>query len=279
MKTTMQTSNWQCRVANSLGNGFAGTVEDAWGTLPYTDDTAPTCFFGLYGLPDFYALWRHKGRKAILWAGSDIRHFKDGYWLDEVGDIRLNPTALADWINRNCENYVENGVEQKALRNMGILSKVVPSFLGNVDDYSVNYEWSDRPKVYASVSGDDFKLYKWDKIEELAVANPEVAFHLYGNTQPWSSFCKNITVHGRVPQEQMNSEIKDMQGGLRLLDHDGFSEVIAKSLLWGQYPISTIPYHGCLSVDQIATLKDKTEPNHKGREWLLSVVNKYPWAN
>jgi len=50
------------------------TPENIWGTEEYnpeTDSELPTVFCGLYGLPDFYALWRHKGKKWVWWsAGS-----------------------------------------------------------------------------------------------------------------------------------------------------------------------------------------------------------------
>ena len=75
---------WQCKWSPTLGE-LEATHQEVWGTSDYVSDETPTVFFGLYGLPDFYALWRHKGRKCILWTGSDIRHFRDGYWLDEKG--------------------------------------------------------------------------------------------------------------------------------------------------------------------------------------------------
>lgn len=277
--------NWKIRIAPSLGGGFAGTPQETWGVENYENDLDdPTVFMGLYGLPDFYTLWRHKGRKCIFWCGSDIRHFLDGYFLDKEGWIKLDPTALALWIHNFCESYVENEVERKVLLRLGIESKVVPSFLGNVKDYQVSYAWSEKPKVYTSVSGDDFELYGWDKIPVLALANPDIEFHLYGNTKSpglheWSTVHPhNVIVHGRVPQEQMNREIKEMQGALRLTEFDGFSEIIAKSLLWGQYPISLINYPHTLKPENIRQLKILEEPNHEGREWLLSEINKYPWT-
>ena len=68
-----------------------------------------------------------------------------------------------------------------------------------------------------------------------------------------------------------------MQGGIRLLEHDGFSEIIAKSVLWGQYPISLIPYPHTLLPSQIGTLVDRKEPNIEGRNYYRSVINKYKW--
>src|SRR3990167_7696759 len=117
----MEKENWQCRVSPTLGGGFAGTHNQAWGTKDYENDVEPTVFFGLYGLPDFYSLWRHKGRKCILWAGGDILHFRKGYWLEDGGGINLgfmgevrkygNPHPIVRWLNKYCEHYVENEAE------------------------------------------------------------------------------------------------------------------------------------------------------------------------
>jgi len=267
-------NKWKCRIAPSLGNGFAGTPKSAWGTEEYEMDLdEPTVFFGLYGLPDFYTLWRHRGPKAILWAGSDIRNFVNGYWLDNKGSIKLSPRPLATWINKNVDNYVENEVEYKALKELGIESKIVPSFLGNVDDFPL-CEPEGKIRLYTSVSGDDFELYGWYKIPELAKANPNIEFHLYGNTAEFPCE-KNMILHGRVSQQQMDSETKEMTGALRLTEFEGFSEIVAKSLLWGQWPVSTIEYPYTLKPENIDMLP--REPNIKGRDWILSVVNKYPW--
>lgn len=280
------------RIASSLGDGFAGTFQEAWGLESYnptTDNDKPCVFVGLYGLPDFYALWRHKGKKYIFWCGSDILHFNGGYWLDDKGEICLDYIPLAEWINKNCENYVENGVEQQALADFFIKSKVIPSFLGKIEDYPVSFKPGN--KVYTSVSGDDFEKYGWDRIEELARKNPKIEFHLYGNkTWPWKlpltenpfnsvgRWKGNMIVHGRVSQEQMDREIKDMQGALRLTEFDGFSEIIAKSMLWGQWPISLIRYHNTLPLESLSVLPHLKESNLKGREWLIKNVNNYPWC-
>ena len=76
----------------------------------------------------------------------------------------------------------------------------------------------------------------------------------------------------------MNEETKEMQGALRLIIMEGLSEIIAKSFLWGQYPISAIPYPNALSLNEIGKLKEKKEPNIAGREFYLKTLNKYIWA-
>jgi hypothetical protein len=276
---------WQTRWSPTLGSLEEGHQE-VWGTNDYENIDDPTVFFGIYGLPDFYTLWRHKGRKAILWCGTDIIHFCNGYWLDTSGKIKLESKGMdggiAAWIDTYCENYVENEVEQNALAKMGIRSKVRPSFLGDVNKFEISYKHSHRPKVYTSVSGDNFEQYGWNKIPILASENPDIEFHLYGNSKEWLPpldkwHFANVVVHGRVPKEQMNEEIKHMQGALRLTTFDGFSEILAKSVLMGQWPVSLIEYPHMLRLEDLEKLKFRQQPNLEGREYYINKLNDYPW--
>jgi len=82
----------------------------------------------------------------------------------------------------------------------------------------------------------------------------------------------------------MNDEIKHMQSGLRVLEFDGFSEILAKSVLWGQYPISRIGYPHIDSytsneklIQLIHNLATKTAPNIKARDYYMKTLNQYPW--
>jgi hypothetical protein len=266
--------NWQCRWSPTLGE-LEDTHQNIWGTKDYEDLDAPTVFFGLYGLPDFYTLWRHRGYKAILWAGSDIQHFIKGYWLEDGGAIKLCPKSLAKWINKHCDSFVENEIEQYTLKLFGIESIIAPSFLGDVNQFTVNFKPGN--KLYTSISGDNIELYGWDKIPALAEENPDIEFHLYGNTIDIVTPHKNVIVHGRVPKEQMNDEIKEMQGALRLTSFDGFSEILAKSVLMGQWPVSLIKYPHMLSVEQISSLPSLKLPNLAGREHYISTLNDFIW--
>ncbi len=253
-------NKWYYRWATSLGGGFAGTPEEVWGIKEYDPEKQindNVVFCGLYGLPDFFALWRHKGKKAIWWCGSDIRHFIKGYWLEDGGKIRLSNKPLAEWINKYCDNWVENQVEYEALKKCGIESKICPSFLGDVKKFKPQ-KLSKEKRYYSSVSGNDFKLYDWDLINKIARKNKDTKYFLYGNTIPWKA-PKNVIVRGRMSQEDMNNEIKTMTGAIRMVKFEGFSEILAKSILWGQKPISLIKYNYT-------------------RKSLLKVLNKYPWT-
>ncbi len=253
-------TQWYYRWAPSLGDGFAGTPEQVWGVKKYNPEkhiNEKVVFCGLYGLSDFYALWRHKGKKAVWWCGSDIRYFIGGYWLNDKGKIRLDPKPLAKWINENCESWVENMVEYKALKKLGIESKICPSFLGDVNKFKPQ-KASKEKRYYSSCSGNDFKLYGWSKINRLAKQNPDTKYYLFGNTISWKA-PKNVIVRGRMNQKEMDNEIKSMTGVIRMVDFEGFSEIVCKAILWEQEVISAIPYNYT-------------------RESLLKVVNKYPWV-
>ena len=271
---------WQCRWSPTLGE-LESTHQEIWGTDDYTDQERPTCFFGIYGLPDFYALWRHKGRKAILWCGSDIRNFDKGYWLDDKGEIKLLTTPLAKWISKYCESWVENQVEYDLLKEWGIESQICPSFLGKIDSFKVSFKQGN--KVYLSCSGNDHLLYRWDLIEEIAGEIPEITFYLYGSNE-WQTKHKNVIIRGRIDKNLMNKETSEMQAGLRPLEFEGASEIIVKSLLQGQHTISRIKYPFVDSYETkeeliklLKELPNKKEPNLKAREWFFKNLNCYPW--
>lgn len=274
-----------CRWSPTLGK-LESTAEKVWGTKTYNPKkhiNEPCVFFGLYGLPDFYALWRHKGKKYVFWAGTDITHLRDCYWLDDRGDIKINNGGMADWINKYCENWCENKEEQGTLEWLGIKARVCQSFLGDVNKFKVTYKQSDRPKVYASVSGNEFEKYGWNFIEKIA-SLCDVDFYLYGNTIPFKTKHKNVIVRGRVSKQVMNKEVAKMQCGLRVLRFDGFSEVLAKSVLMGQYPISFIKYPHIDDyywtselVEKLNKLKNKKKPNLVARKYYLKKLNNYPF--
>lgn len=272
-----------CRWSPTLG-ALEDTAEKIWGTPEYEGDRdEPAVFFGLYGFPDFYTLWRHRGKKWILWAGSDIVHFRNGYWLEEGGGIKIDADQLSPWINKYCENWCENEVERQALEDVGIQAQVCPSFLGDIEEFEEEFKRNDRPKVYLSASPGREAEYGWKLIEEIApLCN--VDFYLYGSPD-WESPHHNVFSRGRVPKEQMNDEVKNMQCGLRLNEFDGFSEITAKSILWGQYPIvwSTFQYPGIESfsnkeelIKLLNELKDKVLPNPK-RAFYRRELNQFPW--
>lgn len=82
----------------------------------------------------------------------------------------------------------------------------------------------------------------------------------------------------------MNTEIKNMQCGLRLNEFDGASEITVKAVLQGQHAISRIPYPYVQSyqgddglIKELNLLTSLKGANIAGRDWWLKNLNQYPW--
>jgi len=263
---------YQLRYSKSLGGGFSGTPHEVWRTIDYTDRTKPTCFFGMYDARDFLALWRHKGKAWILWCGGDLNNLDRGFILND-GKLRwisklpfFRPLLIR--LLKKAEHWVENEWEKSILTKFGIKCQVCPSFLGDVSKYKITYKYKKNPHFWLSASEFRQKEYGWNLIEEMASYYPTVTFHLYGAS--WKTKHKNVIVHGRIPIKQMDRETSKMQGSIRYNEHDGFSEVTAKSILWGQYPATEIDY-------PFTNIRLKKTPNIKGRNYYLKTLNRYPW--
>ena len=274
----------QCRVAPSLGS-LEGDPHDVWDTVPYVDRHRPVVFFGLYDLRDYYALLRHKGKAWVLWAGSDLRNLDSGFVFNDGNLGALSRLLKGNWwilpILRKAEHWVENDWERSVLERYDIRAYVRPSFMGNVNEYQVEFEPGN--KVYLSCGSGRQLEYGFGIVEYIAPLLPEVEFYLYGGN--WDTRQENVIVRGRISKEEMNEEIKHMQCGLRLNATDGFSEITAKSVLWGQWPISWLynPHvtHTPNTASLIAALREipeKRDPNILGRKYYLSMLNNYPWC-
>lgn len=163
--------------------------------------------------------------------------------------------------------------EQIALVKKGVYAEVRPRLFGDVSKYKVTFKPSSNPHVFVSIRPGREIEYGLDVVERIAPKVPEVTFHVYGVGEPNKK--GNITYHGVVSEEEFDRQIKKHHCGLRLNEFDGFSEVTAKSILHGQYPITRISYPEmwCYSGDEevlvqlLRSLKYMTEPNPARDYW------------
>ncbi len=263
------------RVSLSV-EGFKERAMKTWGLEEWkgwTENNEDVVFFGLYTKVDYDTYLRHKGKKRVFWCGSDILGLLSNYESRRI--IKLFPEA---------EHWCENEVEAENLKRAGIEPKVVPSFLDDFDKFPVSFKPSKKPHVWLCGHAKREDEYGWDLIEEIAEKLPDFTFHIYGADKRESlSETPNIIYHGRVPEDQFNKEIREYQCGLRTNEHDGFSEVIAKSILLGQYPISKIPYEGIWTyktieelIERLNDLAKQDKPNEVRDLWI-NKFNKYSW--
>lgn len=255
---------------------FAERVHKYWKLEDYnpeTDGKLPLVFFGLYTLQDYDRLEYHNGTKIVFWCGSDLKRLiknKHGR-IERLKEIPIS----------SVQHFVENEVEQEELKTLGIESTISPSFLGDVNNFPISFKPSKTPQVFLSGHQPRGKEYGVNTIERIMKRVPEVTFHFYGIK---GENHDNLIFHGWITDEQMNKEIKNYQAGLRTNEHDGCSEVMVKSILLGQYPITKIKYSHIDSyetdeelIQLLKNLKEKNEPNYAAREFWLKNINNFPW--
>jgi len=280
------------RTSSSIVN-FQEKAEKALGLERYdwrTDDQyVPVVFLGLYHKGDFKSFMRPRVKRFVLWSGGDIQNFKRGYLYGDGEGLWksiITSPFFGRWrkkiIKTEAEHFCENELQKEELVMLGIKAEVVPAFWGNIDDFPISFKPSIPTKVYISGHPKREKEYGFEVVKNLAEVLRGVEFHIYGAyLKPNSS---NIYNHGIVPESQFNEEIKNYHCLLRLNLHDGFGDCLAKSVLSGQYPISSIEYPNIQSFKSareliflINDLANKKEPNLKAREYWLHKINKYPF--
>jgi len=280
---------YKLRISSSI-NGFKDKALKVWGLEEASkkeDYYGNKVFFGLYHINDWKAFMKHRGKRFVLWAGGDIQNIKKGYaYSDGEGLEKSKKYSFIPWhwIFKvfKAEHYVENEIEQEELKKLGIESKVVPSFLEDIDDFPISFK-EGKKKVFLSGRPGREVEYGFKIAKLLAETFPKMEFHLYGSSVGLKK--KNIIEHGLVSNEQFNKDIKNYHCGLRMNEHDGFSEVTAKSILMGQYPISRIKYQHIWNYDTLVQLvgllkhlKGINKPNIEGRDYYRKILNNYPWV-
>ena len=223
-------------------------------------------FFGIYHIGDYLRVLWHSGPSTIFWCGGDIINLKKSRFWQYL-------------IKRKITFHIcENEVEQKTLESMGIKSEIMPMCFDDIDSIEITYRGRKNPHVYLTAHEESKYSYGIHIVHDIARLLPEVTFHIYGmNGNPLE---KNIIYHGIVSNEEFNRQIQFYQAALRLNQFDGFSEILAKSVIMGQWPISVIPYQYMTYIKDLDSLiaalknlKNKKTPNFKGRRYWLKKLS------
>lgn len=244
------------------------------------DRYVPVVFFGMYHIGDYLRFLWHRGEKTVYWLGGDI--------------INLSKTRALVFRFIKARHLCENEPQRKRLEDCGIEAEVRPVIFDD-PDIGVSFKPSKNPHVYLNAHPDSKQAYGVDIVEVIAHKLPEFTFHIYGIKkgfhQAWYDNGRlmnrdyvsqpNVIYHGLVSNEQFNQEIRNYQAGLRLNEYDGFSEILAKSVLMGQYPISRIKYPHIENytstedlIHKLQLIKNKLKPNHEAREYWMKQLCK-----
>lgn len=260
---------WQCvRVSSSLGNWKQKILNRT--NLPeyrfLRDYKKSVAFFGLYHPIDWFRFLLHRGRKKIVWCGSDI--LQVGWFFKILQKIPAEHL---------CESLPEWGVLTLMLQRKDI--EMRPLLFNDPDKYKICFKPSETPQVFMNINNNAEIESGLPVIQEIAPVVPEVTFHIYGRVKSQSGL-PNIVYHGLIPEEQFDEEIKNYQASVRLHYFDGFSENTAKSILMGQYPITAIPYPSISHADNeseliyhLRELKYRKQPNSIVRDHYYEILS------
>lgn len=216
-------------------------------------------FFGMYGVKDYQRLLYHKGKKKVFWCGGDIT-------------ILCQKSEFTKWLiaNSGAKHYCENSSEIMRLEEIGIDAEVRPLLFAQ--EPPLSYQYSEKPHVYLNCHPNRTTEYLFG-LNLLANQNPDITFHIYGIEDDVRFMLPNIVFHGEISEAKFNEEIRKYQGGVRLNAIDGFSEIVAKSLLMGQPTFSSIGYEYTLKPQELGKLKDIKEPNTLQREYWKNKLD------
>lgn len=237
-------------------------------------------FFGFYNPKDWVKFWLHRGKKTIHWCGSDI--LQVGYLFRWLAGVRCDHI---------CENNLQFGILNSVLHpGVGFLRinriddisppeiSLIPTFLSDPNDFEISYKSNNNPNVWLHVNKNSEFESGLGIVKRISLETPEITYHIYGKCSGISQ--SNIVFHGYVSERKFNQEIKEYQAGLRLHEFDGFSEVISKSVLLGQYPISCIRYPFIDTykneqelIEILKELKNKKIPNYEARNYYMRKFN------
>jgi hypothetical protein len=256
---------------------FLEKAKLAWGIEEWLGEKDPdkdVLFFGLFFQEDYDAFDKLNGNRTIFWCGSDIlRTSRVKQWLDVV---KGHPA----------KHYCETEVEKENLNKIGIEVEIIPSFLANVNNFPLSFcppLEGEKWKIWLNGHPGREKEYGFEDAKEIAKMFDNIEIHFYGVDGQNEG---NVFYHGFIPEEQLDKEIRKYHCAIRGNSHDGVSEVVIKSLLLGQYPITKLPYEGVWQYNSIgelaryvAELQMKVEPNYEPRIKWMKRINNFPFCH
>jgi hypothetical protein len=266
------------RVSSSV-IGFKEKAERTWGLEEWqgmNDPVKEIVFFGMYHERDLGVFEMEFDKRIIFWCGSDVSRVVQDYERRRI--LKNYPDT---------EHYCENEIEQLELHNAGLEANIVPSFLDDVNKYQPSFVLpTDRKwKIWLCAHPEREDEYGVALAKRWAEKDPELEFHIYGiNKNVRDKDIPNVIFHGKVPEAQLNEEIKSYHAGFRPNFHDGFSEVVAKSVLLGQYPITRIKYADIWNYENEEQLRDcwenlkKQTTSNPARDLYLTRFNNFPFV-
>ncbi len=226
-------------------------------------------FVGMYHWLDYARFFWHSFfpvYRKVFWCGGDI--------------LNLSKTTVAQFLFRNMfnivstEHFCENEVERKKLWSMGLHAKVIPMIFDDPNKYKPCFKPCEIVNIWMCVHEDREEEYGLWYIEKNADMFPKTLFHVFGLNKFKYFENRNVIYHGKLSEEHFDLFIPHYQASIRFNTFDGFSEVTAKSILLGQYPLTAIEYP---NIDSFVDEQDIEEFIEKVRKQTKSNSQEAFW--
>lgn len=209
------------------GMGFYRDALLRMGFEQYRNPSSPALFLGTYFKSDVDTMARHRGPGYVFWNGADAVHLgKNPEWVRVLRGLPLGHAThhdgLADEVGALLDVPVE--VSPTLFRDpMDYPIMFVPSvprdyFMNTHEGRHAEYGVPEALALFETLDPSGFRLF------------------IFGD-RPAMSRPENVQYCGRWPETAMDRACSMMHGALRLNEHDGTSQIVLKSRLWGQWPV------------------------------------------
>jgi len=226
-------------------------------------------FYGFFGNSDTFLLLlkeqNPKLKAVVMWVGSDIL---------EYAMFATHKPQCKSCIVKNVDVHVTDGLNFiKELDSLGIQASFIPSIPVKTLEFKPLPE---QFSVAAYVPGYRADFYNYPMIREVAVAMPDVEFHIFGGGNVLlTPDSPNVYYHGWVEGEEKEKWWQKNSAVLYLPKHGSLGVTAIEFLQMGRWAIrnTECPPHifQCSSahaiVDVLTELKTKKEGNVEGSEY------------
>jgi hypothetical protein len=195
---------------------------------PKKDRNKPAMFW-LYYEDDYKALINHTGKKIICWHGSDVIWFYKSFqkYINLIRDPAVTHVFL---------NYVT----QAEMFRIGVYG--VKRYIFWADPAKFTPQTGLTKDAYIVAKKGNEEIYGECIVNSLAWKYPEWTFHIFGCSPTVPVYCDNVKYYGWIPEDEMDEITLKFGCCIRHNVHDGFPQIVCKSLLREQYVLTQLPY-------------------------------------
>ena len=197
----------QLYVSNALKH-FSDRFMKKYKLTTYTDDSKSTLFFGIYDHNDMQSLIKHKGKKYVMFGGTDVTNLKKNISRKNL----LNNQKVSKYFT------ISNNVDQR-VRELGFISTQIDLSFHDNKLFAPISKYGNKIYIYNGYSPGNEQLYGKEQYEEVVKRLPQYEY-IYSNQL-------------KLKHEQMPALYAQCFMGLRLTPNDGNASTVQEMTAMG----------------------------------------------